>query len=55
VLWLDDSQIVAESIEKAFGDDVGLDPRAEGLLLLVRQARSYSGPSVGAARHDDQR
>lgn len=46
VLWLDDSQIVHEVIEKAFGDNVGLDPRAEGMLLLVQQAGSYRGPSV---------
>jgi Holliday junction resolvase RusA-like endonuclease len=46
VLWLDDSQIVSERLEKVFGDDVGLDPRAEGLLMVVRQARGYSGPKV---------
>lgn len=46
VLWLDDSQIVRESIWKAFGDDVGLDPRAEGLLLQVESSLSYAGPLV---------
>lgn len=44
VLWLDDSQIVDEWLHKVFGDDVGLDPRAEGLLLIVREARRYDGP-----------
>jgi hypothetical protein len=47
VLWLDDSQIVDERISKAYGDDVGLSPRAEGLLLIVTQADAYSGPRVG--------
>lgn len=46
VLWLDDSQIVHETIEKAFGDDVGLDPRAEGVLVRVGQALTYAGPLV---------
>jgi Holliday junction resolvase RusA-like endonuclease len=46
VLWLDDSQIVSERLEKVFGDDVGLDPRAEGLLMVVRQAGRYRGPIV---------
>jgi Holliday junction resolvase RusA-like endonuclease len=47
VLWLDDSQIVDERISKVYGDDVGLSPRAEGLLLIVTQADAYSGPRVG--------
>lgn len=38
VLWLDDSQIVDEHLSKAFGDDVGLDPRAAGLAISVREA-----------------
>lgn len=49
VLWLDDSQIVDERISKAYGDDVGLSPRAEGLLLIVEQAMAYVGPMVRAA------
>jgi Holliday junction resolvase RusA-like endonuclease len=44
VLWLDDSQIVTERLDKAFGDDVGLDPRAEGMILVAREARGYDGP-----------
>lgn len=48
VLWLDDSQIVDEWISKAYGDDVGLSPRAEGLLLIVTQASAYDGPRVRA-------
>jgi crossover junction endodeoxyribonuclease RusA len=44
VLWLDDSQIVDERLDKAFGDDVGLDPRAEGMILVAREARGYDGP-----------
>lgn len=46
VLWLDDSQIVDERIQKVYGDDVGLDPRAEGLLLQVESAGVYAGPRV---------
>jgi hypothetical protein len=46
VLWLDDAQIVEERLSKAFGDDVGLDPRAEGLLMVVRGAGQYHGPMV---------
>jgi Holliday junction resolvase RusA-like endonuclease len=49
VLWLDDSQIVEERISKAFGDDVGLGPRAEGLLLLVQGAGAYRGPVLAGA------
>lgn len=54
VLWLDDSQITQQLAWKAFGDDVGLDPRAEGLLLHVWEARGYFGPRVlsGGARDD---
>jgi Holliday junction resolvase RusA-like endonuclease len=48
VLWLDDSQIVDEQISKVYGDDVGLSPRAEGLLLIVSQAGAYDGPHVHA-------
>jgi len=58
VLWLDDSQIVCEVLDKAYGDDVGLDPRTEGLLLVVCEAGAYGGPLVRsdvAARHDGQR
>lgn len=44
VLWLDDAQIVEERLSKVYGDDVGLDPRAEGLLMVVREARAYGGP-----------
>jgi hypothetical protein len=47
VLWLDDAQIVEEQLSKVFGDDVGLDPRAEGLLMVVRGAGRYHGPMVG--------
>lgn len=44
VLWLDDAQIVDERLSKVYGDDVGLDPRAEGMLMIAREARRYSGP-----------
>lgn len=49
VLWLDDSQITQQLAWKAFGDDVGLDPRAEGLLLHVWESREYRGPRVDGA------
>lgn len=54
VLWLDDSQIVEERISKVFGDQVGLDPRAEGLLLVVESEHDYFGPMVGSVRAGDQ-
>lgn len=46
VLWLDDSQIVEEHLSKAFGDQVGLDPRAEGLLMVAREVTGYQGMTV---------
>lgn len=46
VLWADDSQIVAERLDKAFGDQVTGDPRAEGLLIVVRDAGPYEGPTL---------
>jgi Holliday junction resolvase RusA-like endonuclease len=54
VLWLDDSQIVREVIEKAYGDDVGLDPRAEGMLVVVVEAGDYRGPLVRSDFHARQ-
>lgn len=46
VLWKDDAQIVAERLDKAYGDQVGLDVRAEGLLVLVHVAGPYEGPTI---------
>jgi hypothetical protein len=40
VLWADDAQIVDERLAKVYGDQVGRSPRAEGLLLVVSEARS---------------
>jgi hypothetical protein len=58
VLWLDDAQIVEQLVSKAYGDDVGLSPKAEGLLLYVEEAGVYGGPLVRSdpgARHDGNR
>jgi Holliday junction resolvase RusA-like endonuclease len=46
VLWVDDAQIVDERLHKVFGDQIGLGPRAEGLLMAVRGARTYGGPLI---------
>lgn len=46
IVYADDSQIVDERLSKVYGDQVGLDPKAEGLFVLIRPARSYSGPLV---------
>lgn len=46
ILWRDDSTITDERLTKAFGDQVGLGVKAEGLLVVVRRAGSYSGPAV---------
>jgi Holliday junction resolvase RusA-like endonuclease len=46
ILWHDDAQIVEEHLDKVFGDQVGLDPKAEGLLLIATVARPYHGPQV---------
>lgn len=46
VLWIDDAQIVYQVVHKAWGDDVGLDPRAEGLLLRAWQVVTFDGPRV---------
>lgn len=47
VLWHDDAQIVSERLDKAYGDQIGLGPRAEGLLVVVRDAGPYQGPTIG--------
>lgn len=47
ILWPDDSQIVAERLDKVFADQAGLDPRAEGMIVVVRPAPEYSGPRLG--------
>lgn len=47
VLWRDDSLIVHHELYKAFGDQVGLAPRAEGLAVWVASAApGYAGPHV---------
>lgn len=47
VLWPDDSQIVAERLDKVYADQAGLAPQAEGLIVIVHGAPEYSGPRLG--------
>lgn len=49
IVYADDSQIVDERLHKVYGDQAGMDPRAEGLLVVIRPARAYSGPLIGCS------
>ena len=49
VLYADDSQIVDERLHKVYGDQAGVGPRAEGLLVVMRPARAYCGPMLQAS------
>jgi hypothetical protein len=48
IVYADDAQIVDERQHKVYGDQAGLDSRAEGLLVSIRPAQPYAGPMVEA-------